>query len=103
MVIELDDDEARLLYAVVLEKAQEHFSYANRSELGDRLSTLASRIARTSRELKAENYNYVEVGFEVLPNRQSVRETSGLSEDVRDARSSGLCARLHSDQIWPLT
>jgi len=63
MVIELDDDEARLLYAVVLEKAQEHFSYANRSELGDRLSTLASRIARTSRELKAENYNYVEVGL----------------------------------------
>ena len=26
MMIELDDDETLLLYAVVLEKAQEHFS-----------------------------------------------------------------------------
>jgi hypothetical protein len=49
MMIELDDDEARLLYAVVLEKAQEHFSYANTSELADRLCKLAARFARPSR------------------------------------------------------
>jgi hypothetical protein len=45
MMIELDDDEARLLYAVVLDKAQEHFSYANTSEVADRLSKLAARFA----------------------------------------------------------
>lgn len=49
MMIELDDDEARLLYAVVLEKAQEHFSYANTSELTERLCRLAARFARPSR------------------------------------------------------
>ncbi len=50
MMIELDDDEARLLYAVVLEKAQEHFSYANTSEVADRLCKLAARFARPSRQ-----------------------------------------------------
>ena len=45
-MIELDDDEARLLYAVVLEKAQEHFSYANTSEVATRLCKLAARLAR---------------------------------------------------------
>jgi hypothetical protein len=37
MMIELDDDEARLLYA----KAQEHFIYASTSEVADKLSKLA--------------------------------------------------------------
>jgi hypothetical protein len=46
MMIELDDDEARLLYAVVLEKAQEHFSYANTSEVADKLCKLAARFVR---------------------------------------------------------
>jgi hypothetical protein len=41
MMIELDDDEARLLYAVVLDKAQEHFIYASTSEVADKLSKLA--------------------------------------------------------------
>jgi hypothetical protein len=49
MMVELDDDEARLLYAVVLEKAQEHFSYANTSEVADRLCKLAARFARPIR------------------------------------------------------
>jgi hypothetical protein len=49
MMIELDDNETRLLYAVVLEKAQEHFSYANTSELADRLCKLAARLARLPR------------------------------------------------------
>ena len=44
MTIELDEDEARLLYAVVIEKAQEHSSYANTSEVADRLCKLARRI-----------------------------------------------------------
>ena len=48
-MIELDDDEARLLYAVVLEKAQEHFSYTNTSEIADRLRKLAARFVRPSR------------------------------------------------------
>ena len=45
MMIELDDDEARLLYAVILEKAQEHFSYADTSQVADRLCKLAARFA----------------------------------------------------------
>lgn len=44
MLIELDDDQVRLLNAVVLEKAQEHFSYADTSEVGDRLCKLAAQI-----------------------------------------------------------
>ena len=55
MTIELDNDEARLLYAVVLEKAQEHFSYANTSEVADRLCKLAARFARPSLHLGAVN------------------------------------------------
>lgn len=48
MMIELNVDEARLLYAVVLEKAQEHLSYANTSEIADRLCKLAAQL-RASR------------------------------------------------------
>jgi hypothetical protein len=55
MMIELDDDEARLLYAVVLEKAQEHFSYTNTSEVAERLCKLAARFARPSRHLETVN------------------------------------------------
>lgn len=44
MTIELDEEEARLLYAVVIEKAQEHSSYANTSEVADRLCKLATRF-----------------------------------------------------------
>jgi len=44
MIIELEDEEARLLYAVVLEKAQEHFSYATTSALAERLCQLADRF-----------------------------------------------------------
>jgi hypothetical protein len=62
MMIELDDDETRLLYAVVLEKAQEHFSYAKTSELADRLCKLAARLARLPRHLEAVNNSYIEVG-----------------------------------------
>ena len=61
MTIELNDDDARLLYGVLLEKAQEHFSYANPSEAGERLCKLAVRIASPSRELVAVNNSCVEV------------------------------------------
>ena len=61
-MIELDDDEARLLYVVVLDKAQEHFSYASRSEVADRLCKLAARFARPSRDLEAVNNSYTEAG-----------------------------------------
>ena len=55
MTIELDDDEARLLYAVVIEKAQEHSSYANSSEVADRLCNLARRIHHQREALLAVN------------------------------------------------
>ena len=47
MTIELNDNEARLLHAVLLEQAQEHFSYANTSEVAERLYTLATRFERS--------------------------------------------------------
>ena len=62
MMIELDDGEARLLYAVVLEKAQEHFCYANTSEVADRLCKLAARLARPSRQIEAMKKSCIEVG-----------------------------------------
>jgi hypothetical protein len=44
MIMKFDDNEARLLYAVILEKAQEHFSYATTSEVAERLYKLAIRF-----------------------------------------------------------
>ena len=46
MIIQLDDEESRLLYNVLLEQAQDHWSYANTSELAKRLYKLALRFAR---------------------------------------------------------
>ncbi len=46
MIIELNDDETRLLYSVLLEQAQEHFSYASTSEVAKCLYKLASRFGR---------------------------------------------------------
>ena len=55
MIIEINDVEAPLLYAIVLEKAQEHFKYANTSELTERLFRLAADIrARISRPAACE-------------------------------------------------
>jgi hypothetical protein len=51
MMIELNDDETRLLYNVLLEQAQEHFAYASTSEVADRLYKLATRFGRPVREL----------------------------------------------------
>jgi uncharacterized protein (DUF2249 family) len=48
MTIELDDHDPRLLYAVVLEKAHEHFGYGKTLEVGDMLCKLATRFARPS-------------------------------------------------------
>ena len=55
MTIELNEDEPRLLYAVVIEKAQEHSSYANTSEVADRLCKLARRIHHQREALLAAN------------------------------------------------
>jgi len=49
MIIELNDDETRLLYNVLLEQAAEHLSYANPSELAERLYKLATRFERPVR------------------------------------------------------
>ena len=51
MIIELNDDDTRLLYTVLLEQAQEHFSYASTSEVAERLYKLATRFGRPVREL----------------------------------------------------
>ena len=51
MIIELNDDDTRLLYAVLLQQAQEHFSYADTSEVAERLCKLATRFKRPLREL----------------------------------------------------
>ena len=51
MIIELNDDDTRLLYSVLLEHAQEHFSYASTSEIADRLYRLATRFERPVAEL----------------------------------------------------
>ena len=51
MIIELNDDDTRLLYSVLLEQAQEHFSYASTSEIADRLYRLATRFERPVAEL----------------------------------------------------
>ncbi len=50
MIIELNDDETRLLYNVLLEQAQEHYSYASTSEVAERLYKLAIRLDSPVRE-----------------------------------------------------
>ena len=52
MIIELNDDETRLLYNALLEQAQEHFRYASTSEVAQRLYKLATRFGRA----QLENY-----------------------------------------------
>ncbi len=51
MMIEFDDDETRLLYNVLLEQAQEHLSYANNSQVAERLYRLATRFARPQTQI----------------------------------------------------
>jgi hypothetical protein len=51
MIIELNDDDTRLLHRVLLEQAQEHLSYADTSEVADRLYRLAARLERRVRDV----------------------------------------------------
>ncbi len=51
MIIELNDNETRLLHTVLLERAQEHLSYAGTSEVAERLYRLATRFERPVREV----------------------------------------------------
>jgi len=51
MIIELNADETRLLHTILLEQAQEHLSYADTSEVAERLYRLATRFERPVREL----------------------------------------------------
>ena len=51
MIIELNNDETRLLYTVLLEQAQEHLSYADTSEVAERLCRLATRFRSRVREV----------------------------------------------------
>ena len=46
MIIELNDDDTRLLYTVLLQQAQEHFSYASTSDVAEKLCQLATRFKR---------------------------------------------------------
>ncbi len=51
MIIELTDDETRLLHGVLLEQAQEHLSYTDTSEVAASLYRLATRFERPVREV----------------------------------------------------
>ncbi len=51
MIIELNDDDTRLLYVVLLEQAQEHLSYADTSEVAERFYKLATKFERPVTEL----------------------------------------------------
>ncbi len=51
MIIELNDDDTRLLYTVLLQQAQEHWSYADTSAVAERLYKLATKFERPVREL----------------------------------------------------
>jgi len=46
MIIELNDDDTRLLHTVILEQAQEHLSYADTSEVAERFYQLATKFER---------------------------------------------------------
>jgi len=52
MTIELNHDDTRLLYVVLLEQAQEHMSYADTSEVAERFYKLATKFERPVRELR---------------------------------------------------
>jgi len=52
MIIELNDDDTRLLHTVIIEQAQEHLSYADTSEVAERLCKLATRFERPVTELQ---------------------------------------------------
>ena len=51
MIIELNDDDTRLLYVVLLDQAQEHLSYADTSEVAERFYKLATKFESPVREL----------------------------------------------------
>jgi len=46
MIIDLNDDDTRLLHTVLLEQAHEHLSYPDTSEVAERLYRLATRFER---------------------------------------------------------
>jgi hypothetical protein len=52
MIVELNDDDTRLLHTVLLEQAQEHLSYADTSEVAERLYRLATRFEHRVGEVR---------------------------------------------------
>jgi hypothetical protein len=50
MIVELNDDDIRLLHTVLLQQAQEHLSYADTSEVAERFYKLATAFERPVRE-----------------------------------------------------
>jgi hypothetical protein len=51
MIIEMNEDDTRLLHTVLLGQAQEHLSYADTSEVAERLYKLATKFEQPAREL----------------------------------------------------
>jgi hypothetical protein len=51
MIIELNDDDTRLLHTVLFQQAQEHLNYADTSEVAERFYKLATKFERPVREL----------------------------------------------------
>jgi hypothetical protein len=47
MIIEFNDEETRLMYNILLEQAAEHLTYANPSEVAEKLYKLATRFERS--------------------------------------------------------
>ena len=47
MIIEFNDEETRLLYNILVEQAAEHLTYANPSEVAERLYKLVTRFERS--------------------------------------------------------
>jgi hypothetical protein len=74
MIIELNDDDTRLLHTILLEQAQQHLSYAGTSEVAERLYKLATRFVRP---------------LENVPHRLHISWT--MSEVTRNARGVRRC------------
>ena len=62
MIIELNDDDTRLLHTVLLEQAQEHLSYADTSEVAKRLYRLATSFERSQTQ-RSERENRLHRGI----------------------------------------
>ena len=77
MIIELNDDDTRLLYAVLLQQAQEHLTYADTSEVaqtGDQVQAHRERTSKNNDSMSANS---------TAPLRQSVLQFPLIEDPQR--------------------